>query len=413
MTTAPSAFWRGSAALCYYGPPKMILESFTLAALAGSAALWSAIWLRLRQIRHAELYLDSGSAPAAPAESEPPLVSILVPARNEERDLAPCLRALRAQDYPRTEIVFIDDQSTDRTAAIARAELAGAPGARLLAGRPRPGEGWTGKSWALAQAVPEARGEYLLFSDADIVHHPRALSQAVAELRALELDALSIMPAIDCQSRWEKIVMPLFALLAGLVEPLDKANRPGARDCRMSGAFILIRRAAYAAVGGHEAVRGEILEDMALARRLKEAGRPLRLVYTHDLSRTRMYDRLRDAWQGLARVSYPMLKYSPALLLVAWGASLLGTVVPWLAVAGGALAALLGRPCGGAAALAGAALVAVQPWVLSPCFRMLRVKRRWALCLPVAALLMCLAAGWSAWRHHTGQGLAWKDRVYR
>lgn len=373
--------------------------------LAVSASLWGAIFRRIDRIRRAVLYLDSDTALPPPPEPAP-LVSILVPARNEERDLAATLRALKAQDYPRTEIIVIDDGSTDGTAGLAERELGGVPDARILRGGNRPSPDWVGKSWALDQAVREARGSYLFFSDADVVHHPAALRQAMAELCSLNVEAVSIMPSIDCRSAGEKMVMPLFALLSGLMQALDKTNDAQSKKSRFSGAFILIRRTAYEAIGGHAAVRAEIMEDMALAQRMKATGRPIRLVYTHDLSRTRMYDRLRDAWQGLTRFAYPMLHRSPWLLAVAGLATFFGVWMPWVAL----VSSVPHSPP--ALGVAGLGLILAPVWGLSYCYRVLGVPRRWALLLVVSATLMWMAAAWSAWCHHSGRGVTWKNRRY-
>ena len=221
------------------------------------------------------------------------------------------------------------------------------------------------------------------------------------------------MPSIECRTRWEKMLMPLFTLLSALMEPLDRANAPGQQASRFSGAFILIRREVYEAVGGHRALRGEILEDMALAQRLKAAGRPIRLVYTHDLSRTRMYDRFRDAWQGLVRFAYPMLKYSLLNVWLAFLAAFFGTQAPWIALIGGLVGGLLGWTPGWAAAGVGAALVLIPLIALRAVRRILRIPRGFLLLIPVAAGLMCAAAVYSAFCHYLGRGLVWKGRTYR
>lgn len=394
-----------------YSPAMDALDLWLAGLLLISALFWAAVYRRLAQIDKAVLYLDS-TTPLPPVLASPPKVSILVPARNEERDLGATLKALRCQDYPNAEILVVDDESFDRTAEEAAAALRGHVSAKIIPGRPRPeGERWIGKTWALDQAARVATGEYLLFSDADVTHHPAALRLALGELQTLHVDALSIIPSIESRSRWEKLIMPLFALLAGLMEALDKANDSASRACRLSGAFILIRREAYEAVGGHAAVREEILEDMALARRLKEAGRPLRLVYTHDLSRTRMYDRLRDAWQGLSRFAYPMLKHSPVLLAIAGLAAFIAAWVPWLCFAA-ALARAVSSPPAGLLAAAGLALALAPISGLQECYCMVNVRRRWALALPLSSLLLWSAALWSAWCHYSGRGVTWKNRRY-
>lgn len=381
-------------------------------AVAVSALLWLVVYYRIRRLEKVIVPLDAEPLLDAPPDGWPRL-SVIVPARNEERDVGACLTSLAAQDYPCWELIFVDDESTDRTLEQARQALAGGPPSRVLAGRPRPAGSWVGKNWALVQGAAEARGDWLLFIDAAIVHHPAALRQGVALARQLNVDALSIMPAIECHSRWERVIMPLFALLSALVAPADRANQPGLQGSRLAGAFILVRRAAYEAVGGHGAIANQILEDMALARRLKHQGFSIWLTYTHDLTRTRMYDTFNDLWAGLTRLSFPMMNYRPALLLAAWLAAFFGTLVPWLALAGGLTAALLGHPGGLGTALAGLAVCACSPRIMRKVFRLLNVSRLYAWLLPLAAHVYCLAATWSALRHYSGRGVGWKQRVYR
>jgi len=377
-----------------------------------SLGFWALIAWRLRQIRGALLFLDAGASwePDAAAEPPPPRVSLLVPARNEEGDVGESLRTMLAQRYPALEVILVDDQSDDRTVAVAAGVGAEFPAAdfRILRGAPRPDGGWMGKTWALTQAVAAAHGEWLLFCDADVRLHPEALLRALRAARRLGVDALSLLPAIDCRSFWDQTIMPLFALLSALMEPPDKANRTDERNCRFSGAFILIRRAAYDRAGGHAAVRGEILEDMALARALKRAAVPLRLMYTHELVRTRMYENRRDMWHGLTRLAYPMLKFAPGPLLGAWAAAIAGAWLPWLSALAGAAR---GGRAGWGLAAAAAALVVWQAGMQREFYRLLRLSPLHIMRLPLAALVMCVAATASAWRHHTGRGARWKGRV--
>lgn len=375
-----------------------------------SLTLWVIVDFRLRFLADRFPSLDASTPVDAPPAW--PSVSIVVPARNEARDLPGCLASLLAQDYPAMELIVVDDESTDRTFEVAEQVLRDRPHARALRGRPRPSPDWLGKSWALTEGVESAKGEWLLFIDADIDHHPSTVRKAVADALRRGVDAYSIMPTIECHSLWDRITMPLFALLCGLVEPLDYVNHPERRGARLSGAFILIRREVYDRIGGHAAVAGEILEDMALGERLKAFGRPAWLTYTHDLTRTRMYDSYHDLWQGLVRLSFPMMHYRVSLLLLAYAAAFVGTLVPWLCVPAGVALGLLGRDTGWALAAAGLALGGYTVWVVRKVFRLLREPLAFALLLPLGAHIYCLAATWSAIRHALGKGVGWKSRVY-
>lgn len=377
----------------------MIFISWVL--LAGSAALWATIYFRIRYLEKSFPPLDSTTPLPVPADGWAPL-SIIIPARNEERDLAATLCALQRQDYPDFEIIVVDDQSTDATARIAEEAGRGPVAFRLVRGAPRPDDGWVGKNWALVQGAEAARHEWLLFMDADVVLHPAALKQAMAGTILRGVDAFSVLPAIECRSLWDKMIMPLFALLSALVEPMDRVNHPKKAGSRLSGAFILARRRTYEAAGGHRAVADRIIEDMALAKNFKRGGFPIRLLWTHDLLSTRMYDTFRDLWAGLVRLGYPMMEYSPPRLLLAWVVALVGAWTPWMALFTGKWPAL-----------GGLALCAAMPAVLRKVLDILSVPRSCALLLPVASLVYCLAATWSALRYTTGRGIVWKQRVYR
>lgn len=373
---------------------------FRVVLLAISAVLWAAICVRLRYLETRFPPLDSTTPQPSPPGGWP-AVSVVIPARNEERDISATLQALGRLDYPDFEIILVDDQSTDGTARAAEAAGRVLTAFRLLRGADRPDAGWAGKNWALVQGTAAARHDWLLFLDADVVLHPAALKQAMAAAQAGRADALSVLPTIECRTIWEKTIMPLFALLSALIEPMDRANRPGSAGSRLSGAFILARRAAYEAAGGHRAVGGCVIEDMALAQNLKRDGFAIRLFWTHDLLATRMYDTFRDLWAGLVRLSYPMMEYRPERLLLAWAAALVGAWLPWLALAGG-----------GPTAAAGLLLIAIMPIALRKILQILRIPWTCGLLLPPAALVYCLAAAWSALRHYTGGGIVWKQRRY-
>lgn len=374
--------------------------------VAASALFWTVVAFRIHRLARKLQTLDAAT-PTQPA-AVTPLISVIVPARNEERDLAAGLRSLAAQDYPALEIVVIDDESTDRTFDVARATLAHHPRAKILRGRARPNREWVGKSWAAHQGASCAGGEWLLLVDADIVYDPAAVRQAFNLCAARQLAAVSILPRIECVSVWDKLSMPLFALLSVLVHAPDSNNSRRSSSARLAGAFILISRAAYSACGGHHAVRREIIEDIALARNLKQAGLPTHLTYTSDLAVTRMYASLGELWQGLSRLTFPTLDFSLPRLAAACGVSLLSTVVPFAPLV--ALAFLPFSWAGAGGAAAGLAVWLAQPWITRRAYQLVGVPLSYALLLPVAANLLCAAAIASAWRHCTGRGIVWKAR---
>jgi hopene-associated glycosyltransferase HpnB len=371
-----------------------------------SAVLWLVVYFRLRFFEKNIPSLDSTSELPDPPGGWP-FLSIIIPARNEERIVGECLASLVAQDYPGFEIVFVNDQSTDSTLAIAKDTLKDCRFGRIIDGTPRPdGETWIGKNWALMRGVGQAKGDWLLFIDADVVHHPLTLKKAAAKALELGVDALSMFPTIRCRSFWEKMIMPLFATLSVLVEPLDSASHPEKRAARLCGAFILIKRSVYESAGTHAAVRDRILEDMALAQILKKQGRRIWLTYTRDLGRTRMYEHFQELWHGLSRLSFPLLRYSIPRLAIAWMAAIVGTLVPWISAAVGLCR--FDWPLG----VAGVALCVFSRRAIQPIFTVVKNPSQYAWLLPLAAVLYCLAATRAAFRHFTGKGLAWKDQTY-
>ncbi len=221
-------------------------------------------------------------------------VSVIIPARNEEACLGACLASLVAQTEVSREIIVVDDSSTDRTREVARSF----PEVRLVCAAPPPPQ-WTGKNNAIAAGVRVARGEWLLFTDADTFHRPGSLARAVAEARERCVDMLSYSPEQELRGFWERAVMPvIFAELTATYRP-SQVSDPLSPAAAANGQYILISRQAYDAVGGHAAVAADLLEDVALARAVKSSGRRILFRYGGDAVRTRMYrsfSQLRDGW---------------------------------------------------------------------------------------------------------------------
>lgn len=231
-----------------------------------------------------------------------PEVSIIVPARNEEACLGECLRSLAAQEGS-FEVMVVDDDSSDRTRAIAESF----PRVKVLEADPLP-EGWGGKSNACWTAARQAKGAWLLFTDADTVHAPGSLQRALAEAREHGADLLSYSPAQALHGFWQHAVMPLvFAELACEYRPRDVCD-PEKGTAAANGQYLLVRREAYDAVDGHAAIAQVLLEDVELARRVKEAGGRLRFRYGGDQVRTRMYrsfGEMREGWTKNLAALFP------------------------------------------------------------------------------------------------------------
>jgi chlorobactene glucosyltransferase len=307
-------------------------------------------------------------ASEAPPARGSRLVSVLVPARNEARDVAACLASLSAQTFPNLEIVAVDDASTDRTPAILADAARRDPRLQVLRVEGPP-SGWTGKSFALTSGVAVARGHWLCFTDADTVHAPESIARAVGFAEAHGTTLLS---------------------------PLAAAN----------GIFILVERHAYEATGGHRAEAGEVLEDVALARRVKAGGGRIAFVDGADLVAARMYTSLAEIRRGWTKNLYRLRGRRP---LVALGSLVeLGVTQVWPAV--GFLAAFLGGPAGsGWLAALGLALVLGAE-------AQLRAGRGddacWSPTAPLGAALVAAFLLESAIRDWLGLGVDWKGRRY-
>ena len=235
--------------------------------------------------------------PATPTPSDPPAVSVIVPARNEEASLKNCLDSLVAQTNVAFEIIVINDHSTDRTHEIASSFSD--KRVRVVEAGALP-TGWTGKNNAVTAGAKVALGEWLLFTDADTVHLPGSLARSIEEATRQHAALLSYSPQQVVKSVWEKAVMPvIFAELAASFRP-SQVSDPNSPAAAANGQYLLITRDAYDAVGGHAAIAAKLLEDVALARAVKRLGRKICFRFGGDAVRTRMYRtfaQLREGWR--------------------------------------------------------------------------------------------------------------------
>ena len=352
------------------------------------------------------------SHPAPPSNSFPespsPAVSIVIPARNEEANLAACLQSLNSQTGVDFEIIVVDDASTDRTREIASSFA----GVRLIAAEPVIGEGnyftgklctgkhCTGKNNAVIAGANQARADWLLFTDADTVHLHGSLARALEEAKKENADLLSYSPEQIVVSFTERAVMPvIFAELARQYPP-DKVRNQKSRIVAANGQYILVRRAAYDAVGGHAAVASEILEDVALARLFRDAGFRVHFRYGGDAVRTRMYRnwiQLREGWTKNLELLFPRSNRLALQSLLLWS---LASVSFALAASG----LLSNQPL---------RLGFVAVWLLL--YRRIRISHfstvnnliAIAFGLPVFAYLLLRSKA----AHRTGQ-VSWKGRAY-
>lgn len=266
-----------------------------------------------------------------------PLVSILVPARNEASNISRCLRSLLAQDYRNFELLLLNDGSTDSTVTIAETvqKEDGTGKLRLMQGEPLP-DGWLGKNWACHQLAQAAQGDYLLFTDADTEHSLRAVTSAVAALQQEQADFLSVFPRQQTVTLAERLVVPLVMLfMVGILPTWQVKNNPDPKYSAAHGQFMFFRRIAYLKAGGHAGVRDMVLDDVKLARRVKAAGCKIVLPDGSDSVTCRMYRNRHEVWQGFSKNFYAFFDFNLKWFSLFLGLNFLGYVSPylWLLVA--------------------------------------------------------------------------------
>ena len=352
-------------------------------------------------------------APLAAGSAGLPLVSVIVPARNEAHNIAACIRSILSTTYPSMEVFVVDDHSTDGTGDIARRVAADDPRLTVIGAPPLP-DGWFGKQWACHSAVQRARGELVLFTDADTRHTPELLPRAVAALGERGADLTSVMGAQELGGFWERLLQPqVFTFILaryGSTEAMSRSSRPV--DKIANGQFFLVRRAFYDKCGGHEAVRDHVAEDLRIAQEVCRAGGVVHFVDGRDYLSTRMYQGLGELMRGWGknvyaggrdslelgrlgrialRVMYPipaLWNVWPVLMELVAGFGVLPPPVLWW-----------GATCYAASVLF---------WMLVN--HEFGVPAWHALLYPVAAAMMAWLLALAAWR---GDRVEWKGRAYR
>jgi hypothetical protein len=383
----------------------------TVHAGAVAAALpWLAVpvivLLRARQSRTlAELPAD--------VPDDAPLVTVVIPARDEAHNIARCARSVLASRWPRLEVIVVDDRSADGTRDIARALAAEDARLRVVEAPPLP-DGWFGKQWACAAGAATARGSLLCFTDADTEHAPDLLPRAMAALRERDAAMVTVAGAQETHGFWERVIQPqVFSLLLaryGGTEIVNRSRR--AVDKIANGQYMLLTRAAYDAVGGHEAVRDKVAEDLALAQLLFERGHRTALVLGPEQLRTRMYTTLpelvrgwmkniyagaRDAAPGgqLGRAMLPLMLLLPWLMMLAPPLALAASTLGWASAAVTQWAAI--------------ATTSLLLWWVGVYVRALRLSPLYALAFPLGAIVMLYVVSRAVAR---GRRVRWKGRDY-
>lgn len=282
--------------------------------------------------------------PGPPARA--PFVSVVVPARDEAVNIVACLESLRASDYPDFEVIVVDDRSSDGTGALARAMGRGrARGLRVLDGT-EPPAGWLGKPWACAQGAEVAEGELLLFTDADTVHGPDLLARTVAAMEEDRADLLTVTGRQLMETFWERLVQPqvFFTMMLRFFDIGRPIEGRRWRDAIANGQFLLFHRDAYRAVGGHDAVKDAVAEDLAMAQLVVRSGHRLSVRMAETAFATRMYRSLSGLVAGWSKnlVMGGLTTVPPLLRAVAAPAVALAALGLWIAPPVALAAAVMG-----------------------------------------------------------------------
>jgi chlorobactene glucosyltransferase len=350
-----------------------------------------------------------------PAPENAPRISIIVPARNEARNIRRCMESLLAQEYPDFELIVLDDRSTDATPAILREYAARDKRLKVLLGEELP-PGWAGKPHALYQAARAARGEWLCFVDADTFAGPQALASVYSKAQATGADLFTIMTGQEVETFWERTVLPLvFTALSVGFSP-RRVNDPRRKDAIANGQFIFIRRTVYEAVGGHAALKNSIVEDKELAVLVKRAGYRLIMADGRQVASTRMYTSLPEMWEGWTKNIFLGLNSSAGMLLLgAFGAFL--SLVAALALPLWLLGGLIwwDTTPGSAAWLVPAEAAALWGYLVFWRYLVLRemkIPGWYAWTVPLGAGMFAAMMLASTWKVLSGQGVTWKGRKY-
>jgi chlorobactene glucosyltransferase len=333
-----------------------------------------------------------------------PLVSIIIPARNEARNIERCLRSVLATQYTPIEVIVVDDRSTDGTGDIVEPAAGGR--LRLVRGAELPLD-WFGKQWALIQGYRVAKGELLLFTDADTKHEPELLPRAVQALQTERVDLFTVLPRQEMRTFWERLIQPhVFFALGARVGNLERINRTRVEwNAIANGQFILTPRAAYEAVGTHEAVKHTVAEDVLLAQAYVRAGKDIFLAHATDFMTTRMYGSLREiiaGWTknlalgaphmappiGVVRAVLPFVMWVPALFWIAPPIAWLGADWEFARIA---------------------TLVSLLTWAVI--YLGERAPVQYALLYPLGATMVAFIMLRSALRG--SRRVEWRGRVYR
>ena len=391
-----------------------LLEPLLFLAAAGSAAAGLLILqLGLQRVFSVAPRLKLGQDVAAPDTS----LTVVIPAFNEAHNIEACVASVLANQPPCRDwsVLVVDDESSDATVDNALRAGSAAPHFRLIQAGPRPvNERWVGKNWACSRAVDQVSSDWLLFIDADVRLKPDALKRALAQALDEQADLLSLAPRLSCGCLAEWMVQPIMASLLGLGFPILETNDPASPVAFAAGPFMLFKASTYAQIGGHRALAGEVVEDLALARAIKGGGYRLRYLLGLDAVDLRMYSDLAALWEGWTKNWFLGLDRDPVKALGAALVVVLMFTVPWLLLPASLLLLWL-QPLLASAwwwVLALASLAILQQLLLRLWTRSnFDVPLSYWWLMGAGGLLVGAIGPVSIWRTRTGRGWTWKGRA--
>ncbi len=352
--------------------------------------------------------------PARDASCGPlPRVSVILPARNEEQNIVACVRSLLDQDHRDIEIVVVDDNSTDQTAALVTKLAAKDARVRLVQVSHLP-QGWTGKCNAIHQGLSQGKpsGPWLLFTDADTVHSPQSLSAPLQVALDRKLDFITLVPHLEALSFWEKLLQPSIAALIGMFQNPSRINSKDNEEVFANGQYLLVRAEAYWQAGGHAGVCGKVLEDDELAAAVVRSGGRLFLAMGRDLFSTRMYSSLSSLIEGWGKNLYLILGSKLSRVFLAASLSVVMSLWPALTGLASAAALLFGWQIWPTGYLWTALGIYVVVLVFQAC---IRKSNRWypayTPLAPLANIMTVYILLRSTWAHRRQGGVSWKGRV--
>lgn len=335
-----------------------------------------------------------------------PFISVLIPARNEERSIRKCVESLLMQDYKDFEVIVLNDNSEDKTLEILKEMQVNHPKLHVINGKVLE-DGWTGKNFACHQLYSQSKGEYVLFSDADTVHFNNSLRNAVTRAVNRNADLYSLIPSMTLETFAEKFIMPGIHFTSFTLLPYYLAENLKSPAFAMGlGPFMLFKRDAYEKIGGHESVKSQIVEDVALAKSIKKHGLKVVVNKGLDILSCRMYHSFSEIWEGFSKNIFPGMNYNSFLLFTVFTVYLLLFFVPFVGLAISVVAAneLLMYNF-----LYQSVLVLLMRVLINTSFKLGHVS---TLLHPVGIFIISMI-GFNSWRwNKLGKGSVWKGRTY-